>query len=259
MKRLCIAALALLTTAAAADDLTPKLVKTQEDPRIAEETQARIERLQPLLDKLKDASGGKIDAGAPIDLGALGKYGVNAPSTLEALKIALNLMQEFGLIDPAEKFVQPDLHPPGQPALPSRAVDDLKLSFKERRAFEDLQRKIDRARRHLEDNYVVLKQTELKTRRLSELAGSAANMSGIAGLYWAKVQGDPNDPMNRAKVAFYKKYDGGQANGLKYLNDALKEMAEFERRNYGDANWYVYYGLPYYNFMVARYTRPGAP
>ena len=260
MKRLCTVALFLLMTSfgASADDMAPSLVKTQEDPRIAQQTQGLIEKLKTMFDKLKDASGGKIAPNAPIDLGQLKNYGVKGPTPLEALQTALNLMQEFGLIDPSEKFVQPDLNPPGQPALPSRAVKDPNLSAEEYATFRKLQQMIDLARNHLEKNYVVLKQTELKTRRLSELAGSAANMSGIAGLYWAKVQGDPNDPMNKAKATFYAKYDSGQANGLKYLNDALKQMAEFERRNYGDPNWYVYYGLPYYNFMVARYTRPGA-
>jgi hypothetical protein len=80
-------------------------------------------------------------------------------------------------------------------------------------------------------------------------------MNGVAGLYWAKIQGDPNDPMNKSKAAFYAKYDGAQANGLKFLNDALKAMGDFEMKNYGDRNWYLYFGLPYYNFMVARYTR----
>jgi len=260
MKRLCTIALFFLMTtfSAAADDMAPALVKAQEDPRIAQQTQSLIDQLKTMLDKVKAASGGKFDPNAPIDLGELKKYGFNGPSPLEALQTALNLMQEFGLIDPSEKFVQPDLNPPGQPELPSRAAKDPNLSAEEYAAFRKLQQMIDLARNHLEKNYVVLKQTELKTRRLTELAGSAANISGIAGLYWAKIQGDPKDPMNIAKATFYAKYDSGQANGLKYLNDALKQMSEFERRNYGDPNWYVYYGLPYYNFMVARYTRPGA-
>jgi hypothetical protein len=117
---------------------------------------------------------------------------------------------------------------------------------------------LDAEKNYLEKNYVVLRQTEIKTKRLAELANSAANMNGIAGLYWAKIQGDPNDPMNKAKAAFFAKYDGAQENGLKALNETLKAMGDFEFKTYGDRNWYLYFGLPYYNFMVARYTRPGA-
>ena len=100
-----------------------------------------------------------------------------------------------------------------------------------------------------------MKQTELKTKRLEDLADTAGGFSGIAGLYWATTKANPNDPMNKSKAEFYKTYDNGQKNGLQFLNDALKEMAEFEKKNYGDSNWYLYFGLPYYNFMVARYTR----
>lgn len=102
---------------------------------------------------------------------------------------------------------------------------------------------------------VVLKQTELKTKRLEELTDTAGGFSAIAGLYWAKTKADPNVPMNKSKAGFYEKYDSGQQDGLEYLNDALKEMAGFELKHYGDRNWYLYFGLPYHNFMVARYVR----
>ena len=55
---------------------------------------------------------------------------------------------------------------------------------------------------------------------------------------------------------FYKKYDEGQTVGLEYLNKALDEMGQFEAKYYGVDNWYLRYGLPFYQFMSARYVRP---
>jgi hypothetical protein len=258
-----LAILAIVMTLASApafadDDLTPKLIKPAErDPRHAEEIQHNIDALKDLFEKIEKATGGKVNPNTPIDIGELKNYGLNNPGVniVGALQTALNLMEAYGVIDPRENFIQPDLNPPGMPPLASRAVGDPNLTPEEYGAFRTMLGDIDRAKNFLEKNYVVLKQTEIKTKRLSDLANSAANMNGIAGLYWAKIQGDPSDPMNKSKAAFYAKYDGAQANGLKFLNDQLKAMGEFEYKKYGDRNWYLYFGLPYYNFMSARYTR----
>ena len=46
-----------------------------------------------------------------------------------------------------------------------------------------------------------------------------------------------------------------QIGGLKFPNDTLKAMGDFEMKNYGNRNWYLHFGLPNYNFMAARYRR----
>lgn len=247
-----------LAQAGMGDDQTPRLLSPQlRDPRNAQAVQNNIDTLKDLSEKIQKLTGGKININSPIDIGGLKSWGLQNPSVDIAgmLQTALNLMEAYNIIDPREDLIQPDLNPRGMPALPSRAVGDNNLSADERAAFLKLQRNIETARNFLEKNYVVLKQMDIKAKRLTDLASSAASMNGIAGLYWAKVQGDPNDPMNKNKAAFYAKYDTGQASGLKYLNDTLKQMGDFEMKNYGDRNWYVYFGLPYYNFMVTRYTR----
>jgi hypothetical protein len=267
MRRISLFALLALMAAtmpahaqpSSSDDLTPKLIKPQErDPRAAEAIQKNIDTLKDLFDKIKTITHGKVDPNTPIDIGGLKDWGLKNPGVdiTGMLQTALNLMEAYGYIDPREDLIQPDLNPRGMPELASRAVKDPNLSPEEYGAFRKLTHDIDAEKNFLEKNYVVLKQTEIKTKRLADLANSAANMSGIAGVYWAKVQGDPNDPMNKSKAAFYDKYDGAQANGLKALNDTLKAMGDFELKNYGDRNWYLYFGLPYYNFMAARYTRP---
>ncbi len=240
------------------DDLVPKLIKPEErDPRAAEAIQKNIDALKDLFEKIKTITEGKLDPNTPFDIGALKDWGLKNPSVdiTGMLQTALNLMEAFGYIDPREDFMQPDLNPRGMPELASRAVKDPNLSADERAAFLKLTHDIGKSKNFLEKNYVVLKQTEIKTKRLTDLANSAANMNGIAGLYWAKIQGDPNDPMNKSKAAFFDKYDGAQAGGLKFLNDTLKAMGDFEMKNYGDRNWYLYFGLPFYNFMATRYTR----
>jgi len=242
-------------------DMRPKPVERGErDARLAEDAQKTIDLLKAYAERLKQASGDQVDLNAPYDLSGLKKYGFKKGELdiAGAMGTILNLLEAFEFIDPREKFLQPEYSPRGMPVLPSRAMEDGGLSAADYGAFRELQDRINKAKRHLEGNYVVLKQTELKTKRLEELAGSAANMSGIAGAYWATIQGNPNDPMNVAKARFYATYDRGQESGLEFLNEALKEMGEFEKRVYGDANWYLYFGLPYYNYMQARYTRPGA-
>ena len=255
---LLCAAMPAFAQPASTDDLAPKLIKPAErDPRAAEAIQKNIDTLKDLFDKIKTVTDGKLDPNTPIDIGGLKSWGLKNPSVdiTGMLQTALNLMEAFGYIDPRENLIQPDLNPRGMPDLASRAVKDPNLSADERAAFIKLTHDIDAEKNFLEKNYVVLKQTEIKTKRLTDLANSAANMNGIAGLYWAKVQGDPNDPMNKSKAGFFNKYDGAQANGLKALNDTLKAMGDFEMKNYGDRNWYLYFGLPYYNFMAARYIR----
>jgi hypothetical protein len=239
-------------------DTRPRPVEEAErDPRHAEQIQKHIDKLKELTDAIKTITNDKIDFNTPIDIKSLEEKGFKGANVNIAglLQTALNLLEAFEIIDPREKFLQPDYNPPGLPILPSRAVGDSSLKPEVYGAFRDLQDKINKAKAHLEGNYVVLKQTELKTKRLEELADTAGGFSAIAGLYWAKSKADPNDPMNKSKAGFYEKYDGGQQNGLDFLNDTLKEMAEFELKHYGDRNWYLYFGLPYYNFMVARYVR----
>ena len=241
-------------------DLRPSTVEpAARDPRSGAAVQGDIDKLKKVMDQIKQITHNKLDLNSPIDLGALKNYGIKDPKLDVAgvLQAALSLMQEFGYIDPAENAVQPDYNPRGLPALPSRAVGDASLSAEDYGEFRRIQGDINRARDFLEKNYVVLRQTEIHAKRLSDLAGSAASLNGIAGVYWAASQANPNDPMNKSKAGFYDKYDKAQANGLKFLNDTLKRLSAFERTKYGDQNWYLYFGLPYYNFMVARYTRAG--
>lgn len=253
------AAFAIMTCAAIAQpkrsiDMRPHPISpSARDPRLAQHALDTVDKLKKLSDAAKQ---GNVDPNNPLDLSKLKEYGFKDPKVDVAgtLKTAIELMEYFNLIDPREKFLQPDYNPPGLPPLPSEAIDD-NLNAKDYGEFLGIQRTINGAKRLLEHNYVVLKQTELKTKRIEDLAAAASSMSGIAGLYWAKIQGDPNDPVNKSKARFYAKYDAGQKVGLNALNDALKKMAAFELRKYGDRNWYLYFGLPYYNFMVARYTR----
>lgn len=227
------------------------------DPRHAEQIQGNIDKIKKLMEGLKTITEGKVDFNTPIDIKSLEEKGFKGANLDIAglLQTALNLLEAFEVIDPREKFIAPDYTPPGLPVLPSRAVRDSSLSPEVYGEFRGLQDKINKAKVHLEGNYVVLKQTELKTKRLEELADSAGGFSSIAGLYWSTAKANPDDPMNKSKAGFYAKYDEGQESGLNYLNDVLKEFAEFELKQYGDRNWYLYFGLPYYNFMVARYVR----
>jgi hypothetical protein len=148
------------------DDLTPKLIKPAErDPRAAEAIQKNIDTLKDLFDKIKTITDGKVDPNTPIDIKGLKDWGFKNPSVdiTGMLQTALNLMEAYGFIDPRENLIQPDLNPRGMPDLASRAVKDPNLSADERAAFIKITHDIDVEKNFLEKNYVVLKQTEIKT------------------------------------------------------------------------------------------------
>ena len=54
--------------------------------------------------------------------------------------------------------------------------------------------------------------------------------------------------MNKSKVTFYKKYDGGQQNGIEFLDVALKEMAECEMEHYQESQLVCLLWLALYDF-----------
>ncbi|MDX2227789.1 MAG: hypothetical protein SFY92_11955 [Verrucomicrobiae bacterium] len=218
-------------------EFMPEVVKNEGD-----EMKRISQALHQIRDRLK-----QIDAS-----------GTLAADSVKALPLMIAFMEEFGMIDPREAAVEPDFSPNGMPALPSHYLDDVMASPEKTECFKNCQEKIDQARKHLENNYAVFRETELKTGRIYELADAATGLSPYAKLLWTAEKSNPNEAMNKSKERFYAKYDEGQKNGLNYLNDALKEMSACEQKHYGEANWYLYFGLPYYNFMVARYTRKDA-
>jgi hypothetical protein len=188
----------------------------------------------------------------------LGKYRSldgTAGQFLAAAEALRPLLEEFGYLDPAEAAIQPDYAPRGMPDLPSSFLDDPQPSAEKMIRFQEIQDKIEKAKVFLEKNYVVVKQTEIRTGRLTEMANAAAGLSPLAQLAWAKAKANPNEGFNRSAAAMYAKYDQGQASGLDFLKEALIEMSDFEKQNYGRDNWYLYFGLPYYQFMNTRYTR----
>src|SRR5690349_19327414 len=94
-------------------DLRPTNIEpNQRDSRATKAAQDEITKLKDLIDKIDKASNGKLNPNSTIDLSGLKDYGITAkPDIAGALQIALNLMQEFGIIDPRENAIQPDLNP----------------------------------------------------------------------------------------------------------------------------------------------------
>lgn len=205
--------------------------------------QNEMERISHALHELHDRLD-KIDAS-----------GTAFEDPVNAVKILIPFLEEFGLIDPREAAVQADYNPSGMPSLPTQYLDDPTASPAKSACFTSAMSDIQKARRHLENNYVVFRQTELKTGRIYELADAATGLSPYAKLLWTVQKSDPNEAMNKAKEGFYSKYDEGQQSGLKFLNDALKQIGQCEREHYGNASWYEMYGYPYFTFMSERYTR----
>ncbi len=183
---------------------------------------------------------------------AVGSDSVINSTNLKALR---DVAEVFGFIDPREKAVQPDYHPSGMPALGGHIYDDPKATTEMQDEFDDIQKRIAAAQRHLEGNYVTLVKTKIYTDRFKELADAAAGLSPFAGLLWTSIKANPNDSMNKAEANFYKKYDEGQKAGLDYLLRALRDLAAFESKYYGARDYYAIYCQPYYNFMLARYAR----
>jgi len=179
-----------------------------------------------------------------------------AAQVIDATLALGNFLNKYGFMDPKDAAVQPNYKPRGIPPLPASILDDPKASGERMIEYQTIADKIEKARKHLEGNYVVLKETELEAGMIMEMADAAAGLSPFAQLAWTQMKANPKTSFNTSAETFYAKYDAGQQSGLDYLNDALKEMGEFETKYYGQRNWYLYFGLPFHQFMTARYIRP---
>lgn len=170
----------------------------------------------------------------------------------KALPTVLALMEEFGLLEPRENLVVADYAPADLPALPvhdyppgpnnSTVIDSMRL--------------IANAHRTLEDNYVVYKQTMLTEERLKGMADAAADWSALSKTVWTFEKANPDSTINKAKQQFLDKYDGGFKTISEKLREALLEIGRCERETHDEHDWYVRYGLPFYNYLIARYKRP---
>jgi hypothetical protein len=167
-----------------------------------------------------------------------------------------NFLQKYGWMDPNDAAVQPNYNPRGIPQLPASILDDPRASGNRMSEYRGIGDKIEKARRFLEGNYVVLKETELEAGMVKELADAAAGLSPFAQLAWIQMKASPRTSFNISAKKFYAKYDSAQENGLGFLHEALKEMGEFDAKYYSYQNWYVYHGLPFHEFMKQRYIRP---
>ena len=174
-----------------------------------------------------------------------------AAEAVEATKLAMAFLEEFGLIDPREAAVRPNLNPPGKPPLPSRCAGSRECKA----CFSQASGKLEKARQLLETQYVIYKQTELQVGRIMELADAAAGLSPYAKLAWETIKTNPSSSQNVAQAKFYATYDGNLIQLLKMMNDALIAVGDCEREQYGDQDWFNRYGMPYYLFMRERYTR----
>ena len=226
-------------------------------------------QLNDALQKLRDFLDGLDKAGIKTDPEAIkinqptGKSEGEAPKPtpfdakktagqyVTSMKLLLGLLEEFGLIDPREAAVQPNYNPPGQPMIPSRCAGTGECGA----CYKDANAKLDKARTLLENMYVIYKQTELKTGRIMEMANAAAGLSPYAQMAWTAIKTNPNSSMNVAQKNFYDKYDTNLAKLLQMANEGLIGVSACEREHFNDYDWYPRYGMIYYNFLQARYTR----
>jgi len=198
-----------------------------------------------------DDKPAKPDEGGGPKPSFLGTAGKMSGQLVTNTKLILAFLEEFGLIDPREAAVQPNYNPPGQPMIPSRCAGTGECGA----CFLEANAKLDKSRKLLEDMYVIYKQTELKAGRIHELANAAAGLSPYAQLAWTAIKNNPNEPMNVAQKHFYEVYDGNLEKLLAMANEGLIGVGACEREHFKDYDWYPRYGMIYYNFLQARYTR----
>jgi hypothetical protein len=235
---------------------------TVQPPDAHKQVNDAMQKLRDLLDAL-DKGGVKTDPEAIKVNRPTGKSDGPAPPPtpfdpkktagqyVTSMKLLLDFMEEFGLIDPREAAVQPNYNPPGQPLIPSRCAGTGACGA----CFNEANAKLDKSRTLLENMYVIYKQTELKTGRIIEMANAAAGLSPYAQLAWSAAKANPNSSMNVAQKNFYDKYDTNLAKLLQMANEGLIGVSACERDNFKDYDWYPRYGMIYYNFLKDRYTR----
>ena len=179
----------------------------------------------------------------------LGKIDDKTKDFKQKAKIARALAEHFGFIDPREAAVQPNYSPSDMPTLPTRCGDN--PSVKCRSCYSDAQADLNKWRVLLENLFVIYKKTMFEVERLTTLGDAAASMSGVAKLIWTM-----RTPELAAKRKFFSAYDTNYEKLMRRTNNALANVAECERKHFGDYGWYYRYGLPFYLYIRDRYRRP---
>ena len=164
-------------------------------------------------------------------------------------KIARALAEYFGYIDPREAAVQPNYSPADMPTLPTRCADNPSVDC--RGCYGGAQADLNKWRVLLENLFVIYKKTMFEVERLTTLGDAAASMSGVAKLIWTM-----RTPELAAKRKFFSAYDTNYEKLMRRTNNALANVAECERKHFGDYGWYYRYGLPFYLYIRDRYRRP---
>ncbi len=167
----------------------------------------------------------------------------------DKIQIARAAAEYFDFIDPREASVKPDYSPSDMPILPSRCGDNPSVDCGS--CYAAAQSDLNKWRVLLEDLFVIYKQTMFKVERLTTLGDAAASMSGLAKLVWTMRR-----PELAAKAKFFSLYDTNFEKLMRRFNTAVANVAECERKYFGDYGWYYRYGLPFYLYIRDRYRRP---
>lgn len=163
------------------------------------------------------------------------------------------LSYAFGYIDPRDAAIAPNYAPEGLPPLPIHALND--PSAKTPESFDQAVADLNKWRNLFETLYVIHKTTVLKTGRIIEMGEAAADLSPFAKLAWATGKHNQVNGWSKAEKNYHKTYDDAYNKLLKKLNESLLTIADYEREQYGEVDWYARYGMPYYLFMKDRYKR----
>jgi len=153
------------------------------------------------------------------------------------------------LLDRSDADAQADYNPPGMPTMPITCEN-----MKNRdcaACYEDAYKKLNDLRRYFEQLRAVYVETDEFTKASVAFGDSIAGSVGVGGLEWVGQRRKIQNSFKQFKKAYKRKYN----ELLGRLEEALQEIAECEKKYFGNEDWYSRYGFVFVSFMALHYAR----
>ncbi|OGW59680.1 MAG: hypothetical protein A2V83_04215 [Nitrospirae bacterium RBG_16_64_22] len=148
---------------------------------------------------------------------------------------------------PGDAAYDPDFSPEGSPEVPSRCAASAECEA----CFEQAQGKLNFMRYNLEKLRIIYRSTKDYADKAMAFGDSVSSIHGVSGLAWQHEKAGIQKSLDKLGGTYDQKYHGM----MRSLRGALQEMAECEKRHFGEPDWYNRFGFIFYSFMEDRYRR----
>ena len=157
------------------------------------------------------------------------------------------LEEKAAPLDPGKGASQPDYNPPGMPEVPVSCGGNNDCWH----CYQSANQKIEKLRVYFERLRILYKETDEFTKAAVAFGDGAAGSTGFAALEWNAQRAKIKKSFKSFEAAYRKKY----AELLERLKAALQEVAECEKKYFGEKDWYARYGYMFHSFIALHYQQ----